>query len=66
MDDQDQIQAVYTNDAKVRKPDQPIPEGPTIWVPSYHHFDALGSTRSLTDESGEQRIHMYTTHWEMC
>ena len=27
-------------------------KGPTIWVPSYYQYDALGSTRVLTDESG--------------
>jgi RHS repeat-associated protein len=46
------IQVVYTNEPQTygnlisqwRKT-------PTIWIPRYHHFDALGSTRVLTDAS---------------
>jgi len=53
-DDQNEIQAVYTNEpqsygnliSQYRK------EGP-IWTPSYYHYDALGSTRVLTDDAGD-------------
>jgi RHS repeat-associated protein len=49
----DTVEAVYTNEpqqygnliSQYRK-------GPTIWVPSYYQYDALGTTRGLTDESG--------------
>jgi RHS repeat-associated protein len=49
----DEIQGIYTNEpqrygnliSQYRK-------GPTIWLPSYYHYDALGSTRVLTDEGG--------------
>jgi RHS repeat-associated protein len=50
----DEIQAVYTNEpqpygnliSQYRK-------GPTIWTPSYYHFDALGSARALTGGSSQ-------------
>jgi YD repeat-containing protein len=50
----DEIQAVYTNEpqpygnliSQYRK-------GPTLWLPSYYHYDALGSTRVLTDDAGD-------------
>jgi RHS repeat-associated protein len=53
-DDQNEIQAVYTNEpqqygnliSQYRK-------GPTIWTPSYYQYDALGSTRALTDDIGD-------------
>jgi RHS repeat-associated protein len=53
-DQQDDIQAIYTNEpqpygnliSQYRK-------GPTIWVPSYCKYDALGSARVLTDWSGD-------------
>jgi RHS repeat-associated protein len=52
-DDQNEIKAVYTNEpreygnliSQYRK-------GPTIWVPSYYTYDALGSARALTDDGG--------------
>jgi RHS repeat-associated protein len=52
-DTDDDIQAVYTNEpqpygnliSQYRK-------GPTLWLPSYYHYDALGSTRVLTNDAG--------------
>jgi RHS repeat-associated protein len=49
----DDIQAVYTNEpqpygnliSQYRK-------GPTLWLPSYYYYDALGSARELTDDAG--------------
>jgi RHS repeat-associated protein len=53
-DDQNEIQAVYTNEpqqygnliSQYRK------DG-AIWTPSYYKYDALGSTRALTDDGGD-------------
>jgi len=53
-DHQNEIQAVYTNErqsygnliSQYRK------DG-AIWTPSYYQYDALGSTRALTDDSGD-------------
>jgi hypothetical protein len=53
-DDQNEIQAVYTNEpqsygnliSQYRK------DG-AIWTPSYYQYDALGSTRALTDDAGD-------------
>ncbi|MCL4207811.1 MAG: hypothetical protein KJ000_35445, partial [Pirellulaceae bacterium] len=53
-DADDDIQAVYTNEpqpygnliSQYRK-------GPTLWLPSYYHYDALGATRVLTDDAGD-------------
>ncbi|MCL4202819.1 MAG: hypothetical protein KJ000_10000 [Pirellulaceae bacterium] len=53
-DDQDELHAVYTNEpqqygnliSQYRK-------GPTLWLPSYYHYDALGATRVLTDDAGD-------------
>ena len=53
-DGQNEIRAVYTNE-----PEQygnlvsQYRKGPTIWTPSYYQLDVLGSTRVLTDESGD-------------
>ena len=52
-DADDEIQAIYTNEpqqygnliSQYRK-------GPTLWLPSYYHYDALGSTRVLTNDAG--------------
>lgn len=53
-DGDNQIQAVFTNEpqqygnliSQYRK-------GPTSSIASYYHYDALGSTQALTDESGD-------------
>ena len=53
-DHQNEIQAVYTNErqsygnliSQYRK------DG-AIWTPSYYQYDALGSTRALTDDAGD-------------
>ncbi|MCL4202817.1 MAG: hypothetical protein KJ000_09990 [Pirellulaceae bacterium] len=53
-DADDDIQAVYTNEpqpygnliSQYRK-------GPTIWLPSYYQYDALGATRVLTNDAGD-------------
>jgi hypothetical protein len=55
----DEIQAVYTNEpqqygnliSQYRK-------GPTLWLPSYYHYDALGSARALTDGFSANHRHL--------
>jgi YD repeat-containing protein len=52
-DGANQLQAIYTNEP--RQYGNLISQWrktPTIWIPRYHHFDALGSTRALTDATG--------------
>src|SRR3990172_2030038 len=53
-DEDNELQAVYTNEPQeYGNLISQYRRGPMIWVPSYYHYDALGSTRSLTDESGD-------------
>ena len=52
-DEDNELQAVYTNEPEeYGNLISQYRRGPTIWVPSYYHCDALGSTRALTDQSG--------------
>jgi len=53
IDAAETIEAVYTNEPQqYGKLISQYRKGPTIWVPSYYTYDALGSTRLLTNEGG--------------
>jgi RHS repeat-associated protein len=53
-DDQNEIQAVYTNEPRQygNLISQYRKDG-AIWTPSYYQYDALSSTRALTDDAGD-------------
>ena len=53
-DEDNAIQAVYTNEPEeYGNLISQYRRGPTVWVPSYYHCDALGSTRTLSPTSQE-------------
>ena len=58
-DEDNELQAVYTNEPEeYGNLISQYRRGPTIWVPSYYHCDALGSTRAPHGRVGRRDGHV--------